>query len=312
MREVRLWDEEERRRANYVDDLVRHADVLKELGSLQRRAQTVRWWQLAEQLDLRRALRRTEDDLARVSAQIDDPELRRTIVAALIGRAVSQARQHSHRNTFHPEVLDELDRVVAAARSSLERTTPAAAGGFQGMTTHRKDVFVTQLPALAELLDEAAIRAYSVDTVEALARIASDEEMLTWVGDDQCVVQHRASGLRQHFWADRVPVPGRIGVFGATNARTYKVASLVDEPDPGPWECFVGLGIGTRLYRAGAELMPGVRWWSSVAKAPAVAVRRRLHAEDPYIWHWSECTWCYEQTPEGWAGLPREAFAQHP
>lgn len=302
MRVMRLWDEEERHRARF----------LKELDSLQRRGQAVRWWQLAEQLDLRRARQRTEDDLARVSVQIDEPELRRTIVGALIGRAVSQARQHSHRNAFHSEVLDELDRVVTAARSSLEQTTPAAAGGFRSMTTHRKDVVVTQLPALTGLLDEAEIRTYIVETVEALARIASDEEMLTWEGADECVVQHRASGLRQHFWADRVPVHGRVGVFGATNARSYKVASLVDEPEPGPWECFVGLGIGTRLYRAGADLMPGVRWWSSVAKAPAVAVRRRLHAEDPYTWHWSECTWCYEQTPEGWAGLPREAFAQHP
>ncbi len=307
-----LWAEDERRRVKYVDDLVRHADVLREMDSLRRSALSVRWWQLTERLALRRALRRTEEDLAKVSALIDEPKLRRIVVVALIGGAVSEARRHSHRNVFHPEVLDELDRVVTEARSSLERTTPATAGGFRSMTTHRKDIVVTQLPALAELLDEAAIRAYIVETVEALARIASDEEMLTRVDNGQCVVQHRASGLRQRFWVDRGPVSGGVGVFGATDARSYKVASLVDEPDPGPWECFVGLGIGTRLYRAGAELMPNVRWRSSVAKAPAVAVRRRLHAEDPYIWHLSECSWCSEQTMEGWAGLPRAAFAQHP
>ena len=80
-------------------------------------------------------------------------------------------------------------------------------------------------------------------------------EWVDWQGTRALVVQHKASGLRARFH----PAADRLGTV---YAKSYKIDSI--DPDaPGKsqdWSYYVGLGIGRRIYLAGAGLLPDRRW----------------------------------------------------
>lgn len=121
-------------------------------------------------------------------------------------------------------------------------------------------------------------------------------------------MQHKVSGLRARFH------PGQDDWLGIIYAKPYKIESI-DPEYPGKlanWQMFVGLGVGARIYRAGAELLPGQRWaLSGVTTEAAQGVRRRLHAEDPYRWQTSSCPWCRARRID-WGTVAASAFAGHP
>ena len=101
-------------------------------------------------------------------------------------------------------------------------------------------------------------------------------------------MQHKVSGLRARFH----PAADKLGTV---YAKSYKIDSI-DAAAPGKsqdWNDYVGLGIGRRIYMAGAELLPDQRWaLGEVTTEAAQALRRRLHGVEPYRWQADACSWC--------------------
>ena len=156
-------------------------------------------------------------------------------------------------------------------------------------------VDVAEVAELGERLTPEQVRRVIEAEVERRAVVAADPVILhKYIVDRQgrpgLIVQHQASGLRAHFgYADN---PGF--VF----SKPYSISSIdpdrPDEPevpDGGQgWLTYTGLGIGGRLYRYGAEMLPEYRWRSTAGPDAARALRRRLHREAPWRWHSAECS----------------------
>jgi len=292
-----MTDEEESKRRRYVSGLAAQAVRLREAREFRCELDRLSWWDFGSRAELRRQVREKEAEQQRLARPLDR-ETQEDIAARLIRGAVTvRRREISYRNAFHPEVLAALDDLVAEVRERLERASFTAIDPrhFYG---DPRNVLALELPGLAELLTPEAIRAHVIERVEELRVIAADDGMLIRTGNGSCLVEHRATGLSLSF-TEQEERPG-LGHFGAINAKSF----------PPQWEDFVGLGIGTKLYRRGAAELPGVRWRETAPKAAAVGARGHLHPEDPYAWHWSDCQWCSDQG--GWAQLPRSAFVDHP
>lgn len=184
--------------------------------------------------------------------------------------------RNSPFNAFSPRVLSQLDEVTAAVLQ-----TPALSLWV--------DDIVDELPQLAERLTPAAVQATITAEIERLQEIARDPVFLDKEVDDPrgrgLVVQHRASGMRVMFHpAGESP--------GTVFAKPYKIDSIdPDEParDSSWWMEFQGLGVGAKVYLRGAELLPDLRWRDTSGPDEARALRRKLHAIDPYTWHLGKC-----------------------
>lgn len=156
-------------------------------------------------------------------------------------------------------------------------------------------VDVAEVAELAERLTPGQVRKVIMAEVERRAAVAADPVILhKYVVDGRgrpgLIVQHRASGLRAHFGYANNP--------GLVFSKPYSIGSIdpdcPDEPEgPGgsqEWSAYTGLGIGGRLYRHGAEMLPDYRWRSTAGPDAARALRRRLHREAPWRWHSAECS----------------------
>lgn len=188
--------------------------------------------------------------------------------------------QRSRFNPFSPRVLSQLDEVTAAVLQ-----TPALSLWV--------DDILDDLPELAERLTPAAVQATITAEVERLQEIACDPVFLDKEVEDPrgrgLVVQHQASGMRVMF----IPAGESPGtVF----AKPYKIDSIdpLDQgkfpPDSSWWMEYQGLGIGAKVYRRGAELLPDLRWRDASGSVEARALRRKLHAIDPYTWDLGRCS----------------------
>ena len=233
----------------------------------------------------------------------------------LAGRIIDDEVGHLHstsgskRNAYHPEVLLQLNGVAAQVSDQLQaaRIRTSYSGVDLG-------VVIADVDELMARFTPGAVQRHIACRVENLESIASDPVFLhEWVliegssGLERAlVVQHKASGLRARFHVDSNDEPGWI------YSKPYKIDSI--DPDaPGvllAWEAFAGLGIGTRLYQAGADLVPGQRWAHGVIQEPARAVRRRLHAREPYRWQ-ASCTWCQDRGVD-WHTATAADFTGHP
>ncbi|MFE6508102.1 hypothetical protein ACFVBP_10565 [Nocardioides sp. NPDC057764] len=185
--------------------------------------------------------------------------------------------RNSPLNPFSPRILSQLEEATAAVLQ-----TP-------GLSLWVNDIF-DEVPQLVERLTPAAVRATITAEVDRLQEIARDPVFLDKeVAEDPrgagLVVQHRASGMRVMF----IPAGESPGIVFA---KPYKIDSI--DPDEPPrsshwWMTYQGLGIGQRVYLRGAELLPDLRWRDTSGADEARALRRKLHAIDPYTWHLGNC-----------------------
>lgn len=194
-------------------------------------------------------------------------------------------------NPYRPDAADRLParahHVAAAAHHAIPRNA----------TIPYRD-----LPGVAELLTPDQVTRYVQARIAALDAIASSDEMLPPVPGSAYmysgqVVAHARSGLSAVFAPD-TSRPG-LGVI-------YSKQGAIER-----WEHYVGLGIGAKIYRYGASLYPELRWASSHSSAMASGLRRKLHAEDPWLWEYSGCTWCSTHLPTWWEDASPEDFTGH-
>lgn len=184
-------------------------------------------------------------------------------------------------NPFHPRALAHLDAVADAVMQQPEWELEV------------RD------PRVTKHLTPEGIRALYRAEVERLQTIAADPVMLTHDGPSasfvrtkpglrELTVQHKVSGLRAVFYYGRKQA-------GWVMSKSYSIDSIdperiETEPSRGwSWETYDGLGIGTELYAHAAELLPEVRWADRSISPTGKAVRRKLHALDPWRWHLEEC-----------------------
>lgn len=240
------------------------------------------------------ARRAGRDRLLTATALHHEAQLRLAIELAF-----SQVREHdgSTRNPFHPEILVRLPR-VAAITADVARSIAATQG----------------LGASSSELTETVAIAYLNRAVQTMQAIADDPVFLyrrrSSTQRPAVLVQHRSSGLRAEFTA----LATGQGVFGAIDAGAEQLPSInpLESPENRleEWAAVSGLGIGRRLYLAGAELLPELRWDVTVATDAAHGVRRALHAQDPYRWA-ARCEWCGDRGII-WRDATADTYMDHP
>lgn len=99
------------------------------------------------------------------------------------------------------------------------------------------------------------------------------------------------------------------GGFGQVLAKSYSNINKPNEVgDQQPTE-FYGYGVARRLYRAGGDLLPNIRWFDNAMRDTSRALRSFLHRQDPYRWEDKRCLDCQL----GWRELTSriQANAQH-
>jgi hypothetical protein len=229
-------------------------------------------------------------------------------------------RAGSTRHSFHREVLDDLDALIATV-GFLPADTLVTVDEVQ----IRWDELPRRYPKVARCLTDDWMRSFVAAEIARVAAVADSTDILSSYSQDQSsmriehwlTVQHRASGLRALFmWQDG----NRIG---RVNAKSYSITSIDPErhwqhegiQSVHEWE---GLGITSRLYQEAARLEPGRRWGVTMLTDQSAALRRKLHRIDP--WRFA-ATWNVERHPEyscrwcidhDWATLDRTAFNWHP
>lgn len=199
-----------------------------------------------------------------------------------------------NRNPFHSDLeaawknKNKIDAIVAEARESKD---------------------LAQIPGLSDLMTaEMAMQTLGAEVCR-LAQVAADDRFLTKESDDVdgatvTVVQHVSSGLRAQF----IPCTEESS-FGSIFSKPYNIASIdLDNKGNCPdWEVYVGLGIGTSIYRLGAKALPEIRWRTGDLTEFSSAVRRKLHHEDPYKWATYDCCWCKANLSQQWdVALPAD------
>lgn len=179
------------------------------------------------------------------------------------------------------------------------------------------------VPTVNNLMTPAFVEKTVRERIAKYTEVAADPKLLVKErknekGDrESLVVQHRASGLRAKF---TLVEPG----LGRIAAKAYQIPSIDESTSRSAEEelefasdavRFAGLGIGFRIYQKAHELWPDVRWKSSGPNKYSGALRAKLHASDPYIWH-SRCDWCKAKLEPGgsiqiWEHVDKEFFSGH-
>ncbi|HIW28486.1 MAG TPA: hypothetical protein H9987_00545 [Candidatus Luteococcus avicola] len=210
-----------------------------------------------------------------------------------------------------------IDRAWRDDRARLAPdTNPYRADAARGLSARARQVAVAahtafplnvttpygELPGVSELITPERVISWVQGMVADLYAIASSDEMDELVPGTAymhpgLVVIHTRSRLGAVFAPDSSR-PG-IGVIYSKQGANES------------WEHYVGLGIGAKVYRRGASLYPNLRWASSHASPMAQGLRRNLHAENPWRWEYSGCTWCEKGLPTGWQDACREDFTGH-
>jgi hypothetical protein len=188
-----------------------------------------------------------------------------------------------HGNPFHPRALVHVDGVADAVAQQPEWELEV------------RD------PRVIRRLTPDGTRALYRAEIERLQKVAADPVMLTHdvpvsrfaqdhPGLRELVVQHQASGLRASFFYG-----GDHAQVGWVVSKTYSIDSIdpdrfeIDHSRGSAWQTYVGLGIGMNLYAHVAEVLPEVRWEDKSISPYGQAVRRKLHALDPWRWHLKDC-----------------------
>lgn len=205
----------------------------------------------------------------------------------------------THRHPFHPGLdaqrEQRLPDILARLRAEPLRD--------DWPSTH--EISPAAVPGLPERLTiDFASRALQ-QAAAHVRGVADSDTFLVERLPSGVMIQHQASGLRATFTR-------RLDGLGFVDSKPYNIASI--DPDrPGldvDWEPYVGLGIGTRIYRRAAELLPDIRWTSQASTDYAVGLRIKLHTDDPYRWE-GPCRWCTARQYD-WRHARREDFDRHP
>lgn len=205
----------------------------------------------------------------------------------------NQARWDRPRNHFHPRILEDLEELADYVSS----------GEGKEINTYQA---VRGIPQLAVRFTPDAVRERVRGEVGRRQQIAASSLLLVAETHLGLVVQHQASGIRARF--TREP-----GGRGLVFSKPYRIASIdpstdviTDKVDVAPrWHEYAGLGIGARVYRHGAALMPEVRWRIAAVSDAASRLRARLHTEDPWRWESDRCS-CRKT----WPAFPHQAAAR--
>jgi hypothetical protein len=274
------------------------------------------WREPVRHVQARRAVAQAEATRAR--ALLPPEELQslalRVIQLRLLALREPGARYGSHRHALHPEVdpyFDELvDEVAAEVVAEAARSGSLPVNGAASSFLQRRRA--NELPELLELLSAPAVRTALTEVRDRMRSVAADSELFTRHGSDgRFFVQHAASGLRAQFQPDDAQ-PG-VGRFGFVYAKHYNIPSIDPSGAEGSPHIYEGLGIGAMIYRRGAAEFPDMRWRGGVQSEAAQGLRRRLHAEDPYIWD-ASCPLCAQHFHEDnldWTQRAREDFPPH-
>jgi hypothetical protein len=204
-----------------------------------------------------------------------------------------------HGSPFHPRALVHLDIVTDAVMQQPEWELQV------------------RNPRVTKHLTPDGIKALYRAEVERLQIVAADPVILTHDGPSETfvrtkpglrelVVQHKASGLRAAFYYGRKQ-PGWVV------SKTYSIDSIdperieTESSRGSSWETYVGLGIGMKLYAHAGKILPEVRWADRSISPTGKAVRRKLHALNPWRWHLKECRCSAE-----WEGVTSpDALTRH-
>jgi hypothetical protein len=273
------------------------------------------WREPVRRAQARRAAQAAEE--ARAKAVVPAEELR-SIAGRLIQLRLWDLRRvggryGSNRHPLHPEVDSYFDQLVAdvagevAVSAAKPGALPSSQVGSRPLARRR----ASELPELQELLTAPAVRATLIDQRDRVRAVAADPTLFTqWQPDGLLTVQHAASGLRATF-DPNYTVHG-VGRFGSIYSKHYRISSIDPSGAEGNPDYFEGLGIGAMIYRHGAAEHPDVRWRGGSLSDPARRLRRRLHAEDPYIWA-GPCNLCDQHFDDDrdWHMRARADFPPH-
>lgn len=295
-------------RASLQHQVIQWARVENRARATRARLANVPWWGVFARRDLRANTRRLQEGADARWADLPESPVA-TLASVLVVEAWKrEAGRLTNRNAFHP-CLDQARHDRLDAMVDRLRTKPVADAGPPPC-----DMDPADIPGLLEWLtvDHAAVELQT--EADAVRGVAADDRFLTdeFVDDEGnqvLLVQHQASGLRAEF-ALSTKEPG----FGTVYSKPYKISSI-DPANPGDsgdsWQNYAGLGIGTRIYQHAAQLHPEIRWRSGLPSPYAGAVRRKLHAQDPYTWQCASCSWCGANHID-WSNVDRKDFTGHP
>lgn len=296
-----------------LDDLVLEwAQAEHRVAAEEKRLDRLSWHQLLERREAHKHVLAARERAGEILAALPTDGLETFARTVVLGVWQDIARRHMPKR--HPYHLD-LERLrsasaddvaaAAAARTVVIRRYPFSmiAGQVPGFT----DMVTTKFVARTLDAEAAHVRTVVEDPVMLVDHISHGYPDDDPGGSDGfvMVVQHQASGLRAMF-------NSRPDGFGGVGSKAHSIGSI--DPDrPGPawdWGRFAGLGIGTRVYLAAALRRPDVRWEGSPLTEYSTAVRRKLHAHDPYSWS-ASCTWCTDRAIDWRQAVPGD-FAGHP
>lgn len=219
---------------------------------------------------------------------------------------VAQAEQLSTRNPFHPD-LEPAWRSRITALQELAQTRPIFS------PRHCRSTTASEIPGYLKIVTPRFVSDVLAAEMVRRSQVAADPVLLAATtgrfGElTVVVVQHQRSGLRAKFTIRGVDPP-----FGAVLSKPYAIESI-DPVTPGTcgwWRSYAGLGIGTRIYRRAHEMYPTVRWTAVALSDYSVAVRRKVHADEPYNWASAGCDWCARHGIR-WDTAQAPDFAGHP
>lgn len=269
-------------------------------GAENRAARCPRWQVFARPALLAEARRRRTKADRRWGQMPADP-LDLLARDLLIAAWEQEAGRVSTRNPFHPS-LDGVRREYLPG--ILARLCAEPLREF--LPGPRRQKAIADIPGLPERLAfdyaDAALQAEA----DRLRGVVADGTFLVDQEDHVLTIQLKASGLRGTF-SMAANMPG----FGIVYSKPYRIASL-DPENPGvstDWQQYIGLGIGARIYREAARLLPEIRWMSHTTSDHASGLRRRLHTEDPAAWE-APCSWCHNHGID-WRDATRGDFDRH-
>lgn len=258
----------------------------------------------AELRSQRRRRKPAEKRLASVTQERWDE-----IATAAIDHVVRRVRSSvSHRHPFHPEILDQLEKVTALVLRNSGKVHLVQAR----LSSGRFSTTVDAAEQIFQRIDNIAVEKVINDRVDHYRRVAQDPEMLIdermFQDKPALFVQHKASGMRARFTVNG-------NGFGQVYSKSYRIRSIDPSDDGqvarGAIDDSYGLGIGELLYLRGAQECPGVRWEMGSASDPARGLRSRLHRKNPYIWQ-GPCLWCPNNGIMFWEQASEAQFVAHP
>lgn len=274
---------------------------------------TVPWYRFSEKRyqkeQIRERIAEIESQIASYESQITPEAVNGAAHLAATelwakGAASLIPNKHRYGRAAQAEFARILQAALAA-RSDYEFTF-----GIGGATKYRLD----EQPEVNECLTEEFVSSAVRDAMADHQAIAAstnfiNKQFADLEGHRVIIVQHVESSMRARF------VQNGNG-FGSVYSKSDDIDSI-DPENPGRpalWERYLGLGIGRGIYAEAQRLTPEVRWQNSAFSDHSRALRKKLHAADPYIWD-GHCSWCGENLPlQGidWMQATRTSFDAHP